>query len=423
MPAPKTLLFLAVIFRLNENQRIETKWASCPQSKMSKTGLRSKKMRRLLFLAPIALSALLTACGEEKTAPSKAPATVTVMQVVTQETPAYSEFTAQTQSSQLVEIRTRVSGFLDKRTYKEGGLVKQGQTLFQIDRKPFEAQLAAARGELSAQQARHAVAQATLARVKPLADQNALSKKDLDDSIGNERTAAAAVEVARANVMTAELNLGYTTIKSPIDGLASFAKMQDGSYLNANGEDSQLTTVAALNPMRIIFSVSENQFLQYQDKVAKGIIKAPENDNYEVEIQLADGVVLPEKGKITFSDTSYAQGTGTMMLRAEVSNTTGRLLPGQFVRARLLGSTYPKGILLPQRAVLQNGDKYFVWLVDKDSKAQMRPIEVGNWMKDQWLNLSGLDGFMRLAPGVPVKVGTPPATTVKPEAAPPAASK
>jgi membrane fusion protein (multidrug efflux system) len=310
-------------------------------------------------------------------------------------------------------------------------LVKQGQTLFQIDRKPFEAQLAAARGELSAQQARHAVAQATLARVKPLADQNALSKKDLDDSIGNERTAAAAVEVARANVMTAELNLGYTTIKSPIDGLASFAKMQDGSYLNANGEDSQLTTVAALNPMRIIFSVSENQFLQYQDKVAKGIIKAPENDNYEVEIQLADGVVLPEKGKITFSDTSYAQGTGTMMLRAEVSNTTGRLLPGQFVRARLLGSTYPKGILLPQRAVLQNGDKYFVWLVDKDSKAQMRPIEVGNWMKDQWLILSGLDGgetvitdgFMRLAPGAPVKVGTPPATTVKPEAAPPAASK
>jgi membrane fusion protein (multidrug efflux system) len=388
-------------------------------------------MRRLVLLAPLALTALVTACGEEKSAPAKAPTAVTVMKVVTQETPSYSEFTAQTQSSQLVEIRTRVSGFLDKRTYKEGGLVKQGQTLFQIDRKPFEAQLAAARGELSAQQARHAVAQATLTRVKPLAEQNALSKKDLDDSIGNERTAAAAVEVARANVMTAELNLGYTTIKSPIDGLASFAKMQDGSYLNANGEDSQLTTVAALNPMRVVFSVSENQFLQYQDKVAKGIIKAPENDNYEVEVQLADGAILPEKGKLTFSDTSYAQGTGTMMLRAEISNTTGRLLPGQFVRARLLGSTYPKGILLPQRAVLQNGDKYFVWLVDKESKAQMRPIEVGNWMKDQWLILSGLDGgetvitdgFMRLAPGAPVKVGTPPTTEAKPEAAQPAASK
>lgn len=397
-------------------------------------------MRRRLFLAPLALTSLLAtllaACGEEKSAPAKAPANVTVMQVVTQETPAYSEFTAQTESSQLVQIRTRVSGFLDKRTYKEGGLVKQGQTLFQIDRKPFEAQLAAARGEFSAQQARHAVAQATLARVKPLAEQNALSKKDLDDAIGNERTAAAAVEVARANVMTAELNLGYTTIKSPIDGLASFAKMQDGSYLNANGEDSQLTTVAALNPMRIVFSVSENQFLQYQDKVAKGIIKAPENENYEVEVQLADGVTLPEKGKLTFSDTSYAQGTGTMMLRAEISNADRRLLPGQFVRARLLGSIYPKGILLPQRAVLQNGDKYFVWLVDKESKAQMRTVEVGNWIQDQWLILSGLDGgetlitdgFMRLAPGLPVKASretqnaAPPAATPA-SAAPPAASK
>lgn len=393
-------------------------------------------MRSFIRLVPFALATLLAACGEEKSAPAKAPANVTVMQVVTQETPAYSEFTAQTESSQLVQIRTRVSGFLDKRTYKEGGLVKQGQTLFQIDRKPFEAQLAAARGEFSAQQARHAVAQATLARVKPLAEQNALSKKDLDDAIGNERTAAAAVEVARANVMTAELNLGYTTIKSPIDGLASFAKMQDGSYLNANGEDSQLTTVAALNPMRIVFSVSENQFLQYQDKVAKGIIKAPENENYEVEVQLADGVTLPEKGKLTFSDTSYAQGTGTMMLRAEISNADRRLLPGQFVRARLLGSIYPKGILLPQRAVLQNGDKYFVWLVDKESKAQMRPIEVGNWIQDQWLILSGLDGgetlitdgFMRLAPGLPVKASgetqnaAPPASAPA-STAPPAASK
>lgn len=385
-------------------------------------------MRRLLPFAPslvsLAFATLISACGEEKSAPAKTAAEVTVIQVVTQETPSFVEFTAQTESSQLVEIRTRVSGFLDKRTYKEGGMVRQGQTLFQIDRKPFEAQLAAARGEFSAQQARHTVAQATLVRVKPLAEQNALSKKDLDDAVGNERAAAAAVEVARANVMTAELNLGYTTIKSPINGLASFAKMQDGSYLNANGDGSQLTTVAALNPMRIVFSVSENQFLQYQDKVAKGIIKGPENDNFEIEVQLADGTILPEKGKLTFTDTSYAQGTGTMMLRAEINNTTGRLLPGQFVRARLLGATYPKGILLPQRAVLQNGQKYFVWLVDKAGKAQMRPIEVGNWLKDQWLILGGLeggesvitDGFMRLAPGVPVKIGAPQPAATEPQA-------
>ena len=331
-------------------------------------------MRSTVLLVPIFMTTLLVACGEEKAPPVKAPAEVTVMQVVPQETPMTVEFTAQTESSQLVEIRTRVSGFLDKRAYKEGAMVRQGQTLFQIDRKPFEAQLAAARGELAAQQARHSVAQATLTRVKPLAEQNALSKKDLDDTTGNERAAAAAVEVARANVMTAELNLGYTTIKSPIDGLASFAKIQDGSYLNANSQDALLTTVAALDPMRVIFSVSENEYLKYRDRILSGAVRAPASENYVVELQLADGSIHAEKGRMTFTDTSYSQGTGTMLLRAEVPNPKGTLLPGQFIRARLTGAVYPKGILLPQKAVLQNGQKYFVWVVDKESKAQMQPI-------------------------------------------------
>lgn len=364
-----------------------------------------------LFVA-LTLVSFLAACGEEKSAPVRAPSEVTTIKVVTQETPVTYEYTAQTESSQLVEIRTRVSGFLDKRLYKEGAMVRSGQTLFQIDRKPFEAQLAAAKGELSAQQARHAVAQATLARVKPLVEQNALSKKDLDDSVGNERSALAAVEVARANVMTAELNLGYTTIKSPLNGLASSAKIQDGSYLNANSQDALLTTVAALDPMRVVFSVSENALLKYREGIAKGLLKAPSNDDYVIEVLLADGSVYPERGRLTFADTSYSQGTGTILLRAEVANPKGALMPGQFVRARLIGASYPKGILVPQKAVQQSGQGYFVWIIDQDSKAQTRPIEVGNWMADKWLVLGGLhegdtlivDGFMRLAPGAPVKI-------------------
>ena len=363
-------------------------------------------------LATLVIAVLLTACGEEKTTTAKGPSEVTAIQVIAQETPVTYEYTAQTESSQLVEIRTRVSGFLDKRMYKEGSQVRSGQTLFQIDRKPFEAQLAAAKGELSAQQARHSVAQATLARVKPLVEQNALSKKDLDDSVGNVRSALAAVEVARANVMTAELNLGYTTIKSPLNGLASFAKIQDGSYLNANSQDALLTTVAALDPMRVVFSVSENALLKYRENIAKGLLKAPANENYVIEVVLADGSVYPEKGRLTFADTSYSQGTGTILLRAEVANPKGDLMPGQFVRARLLGAVYPKGILVPQKAVQQSGQGYFVWTIDKDNKAQTRPIEVGNWMEDKWLVLGGLhegdtlivDGFMRLAPGAPVKL-------------------
>ena len=388
-------------------------------------------MHYLKFIAPLAMAATLVACGEEKAPLAKGPAEVTVTQVIAQETPVSFEYTAQTESSQLVEIRTRVSGFLDKRTYKEGSLVRQGQTLFQIDRKPFEAQLAAARGQLSAQLAALSVAEATLTRVKPLVEQNALSKKDLDESVGNERSSAAAVEVARANVLTAELNLGYTTIKSPIDGLASFAKVQDGSYLNANSQEALLTTVAALDPMRVNFSIAENELLKYRDKIAKGLLKVPANADYVVELQLADGSIHPAKGRITFADTSYSQGTGTMLIRAEVANPKGTLVPGQFMRARLLGASYPKGILLPQKAVLQAGQNYFVWLVDKENKARMQPIEVGPWMQDQWLVLSGLaggetlitDGFMRLAPGAPVKVLTPAAKPADAPAAPPVTSK
>jgi len=388
-------------------------------------------MHQLRYLAPLAVVAILAACGEDKVAPVIGPSEVSVMRVEPRETPVSFEYTAQTESSQLVEIRTRVSGFLDKRTYKEGSLVNAGQTLFQVDRKPFEAQLAAARGELSAQRARLAVAQATLARVKPLVEQNALSKKDLDDANGSERTAAAAVEVARANVMSAELNLGYTTIKSPIRGLASFAKVQEGSYLNANSQEALLTTVAALDPMRVNFSVSENEILKYREMIAKGILKTPALNKYVVEVELADGSTFPHKGQITFADTSFSQGTGTMLVRAEVANPQGVLMPGQFVRARLIGAIYPKGILVPQKAVQQGGQGYFVWVVDPQHKAQPRPVEVGSWIGDEWLVLGGLsagdsvivDGVMRLAPSAPVKVITQPSAPVGEPAAAPATAK
>ncbi len=373
-------------------------------------------MRHPRFLAPFAVVAILAACGEDKVAPAIGPSEVTVIRVEPRETPVTFEYTAQTESSQLVEIRTRVSGFLDRRSYKEGSQVSAGQTLFHIDRKPFEAQLAAARGELAAQQARLAVAQATLARVKPLVEQNALSKKDLDDATGSERTAAAAVEVARANVMSAELDLGYTTIRSPIKGLASFAKMQEGSYLNANSQDALLTTVAALDPMRVNFSVSENEILKYRELIDKGVLRTPVHGKYAVEVELADGSTYAHTGQITFADTSFSQGTGTMLLRAEVANPQGLLMPGQFVRARLIGASYPKGILVPQKAVQQGGQGYFVWVVDPQNKAQPRPIEVGSWIGEQWLVLGGLDagdavvvdGVMRLAPGAPVTVTSKP---------------
>ncbi|WP_125477914.1 efflux RND transporter periplasmic adaptor subunit, partial [Caballeronia terrestris] len=211
--------------------------------------------------------ALLAACDKKPAPAPRAAIEVTVMTVTQRDTPVEYEFTAQTQSSREVEIRARVDGFLEKRVYTEGALVKAGQTLFLMDTKPFEATLQSARGELSQQMARLSVAKANLARVVPLVAQNALSQKDLDDATGSDKEAEAAVIAARGQVRTAELNLSYTTIKSPLTGLSSFARQQDGSYVTATST-GLLTYVYQLDPMWVNFSISENEILSYRDQEA-----------------------------------------------------------------------------------------------------------------------------------------------------------
>ncbi|WP_353506603.1 efflux RND transporter periplasmic adaptor subunit [Variovorax flavidus] len=359
--------------------------------------------------------ALLVACSKEAEKPAPQASEVSVQTVKLQTVPATFEFVGQTESSQQVEIRARVSGFLEKRVYTEGAFVQPGQVLFLMDAKPFEASLKAARAELAQQQARLNTARANLARVKPLVADNALAAKDLDDATGQEQAAAAAVEAAGAKVTDAMLNLGYVTITAPVAGQSSFAKVQDGAYVSA--ANSLLTYVAKLDPMRVNFSLSENESLRVQDEIAKGkLIKAP-RDDYAVEIVLADGTSFPAQGRITFADASYSQDTGTFLLRAEVPNPKGDLKPGQFVRVKVHGFTRPNSIVVPQRAVQQSARGEFVWTVDGEGKVNQRPIQVGDWMGDQWLVTGGLkdgervvvDGFMRLAPGAVVRAKDVPA--------------
>ncbi|MFJ5382753.1 efflux RND transporter periplasmic adaptor subunit, partial [Cupriavidus sp. CER94] len=302
-----------------------------------------------------------------------------------------------------------VSGFLEQRLYTEGAMVKAGQVMFRMDQKPFQAALDAAQAELAQQQARLTTARSNLARVKPLAAKNALSQKDLDEATGQEQAAAAAVEAARANVTNAKLNLGYTTITSPVNGLSSYAKKQVGSYIDAT--NSLLTYVAKLDPIWINFSLSENEVLQYQSQTASGTIRMPERGAMEVEIVLADGTTYPQRGRIAFADASFNSETGTYLIRAEMPNNKGMLRPGQFVRVRLIGAVRTKAITVPQEAVVQGQRGQSVWLVGKENKAESRVIDVGEWSQGNWVVRSGLregdtvivDGAIRLAPGAPVK--------------------
>ncbi|MEM5401035.1 efflux RND transporter periplasmic adaptor subunit [Paraburkholderia unamae] len=377
----------------------------------------ARRDRRPLIFVVIALT-LFAGCKKASGPPALGAPEVTVMTVTAQDTPVQLEFTAQTQSSREVEIRARVDGFLDRRTYSEGDKVKAGQTMFLMDPKPFQAALQTARGELAQQQARLTVAQQNLARVKPLAAQQALSQKDLDDAIGNEKQAQAAVISAQGQVETAELNLGYTTIKSPLDGLASYARQQDGSYLIANSS-GLLTFVYQLDPIWVNFSISENEMLHFQDEISAGKLIFPPNSEFVVVVLLADGTEFPQHGTISFANPAFSTDTGTFLVRASLANPKGTLRPGQFVRARVTGATRPNAILVPQRAVLQGAKSHFVWVVDNESKAKQRVVEVGDWSGDNWFINDGLkagerivvDGAIRVVPDVPLKIaGTLPST-------------
>jgi len=359
-----------------------------------------------------ACALVLAGCDRDKTAaPAQPPAVpAAVITVTAADVPYVGEFVGETESSQEVEIRARVEGFLETIAYREGAIVNKGDVLFQMDRKPFEAALAAAKAELQAQQARLSTAAANLNRVGPLAAEDALSQKDLDDAKGSKDAAVAAVEGARSRVQQAEINLSYTTILSPVTGVTSFARKQPGSFI-APGPDSLLTYVSALDPMRVNFSVSENEQLKFNKMIAEGKLRAADERKYTVKIVLADGTVVPAPGHITFGDASFSKETGTFLVRAELPNKDGLLRPGQFVRVLMGGPSWIDAIQVPQRAVMQGPQGNFVWVVDAESKAQFRPVTVGPLTGDLWLIAEGLqdgerivvDGGLKLAPGVPVQ--------------------
>jgi membrane fusion protein (multidrug efflux system) len=371
---------------------------------------------RFASAAAIALLAL-AACRKPPAEAQKPPVDVTVVTAAARSTPVDFEFTAQTQSSREVEIRARVDGFLEKRMYTEGTLVDTNQVMFLMDKRPFEAALQTAKGALSQQQARLFVTQQNLGRVKPLAAMNALSKKDLDDAVGNEKQAEAAVISAKGEVQTAELNLSYTTIRSPLKGLSSFARVQEGSYVTPT-QSGLLTYVYQLDPMWVNFSISENELLTYREQIQKGQLRFPPENKFDVTIIQADGSVYPQTGRIDFTNPAFSTETGTFLVRAVFTNPKGILRPGQFVKARVSGAVRPNAILLPQRAVLQGAKSHFVWVLDEQSKPRQRVVEVGEWHGDDWFVTSGLragervivDGAIRVAGDSQVRVVGAPAS-------------
>src|SRR5688500_4531984 len=374
---------------------------------------------RFKQLLPMCVAVVHAACsptnGSEKGGKGHGPmgggmpaAEVTVVTAEAQPLPVSWEYVGQTVGSREVEVRARVTGILVSRNFKEGDRVKQGQSLFTIDPKPFEAALARAAADVAAAEARYEQAKRNAARLKPLYAEKAVSQKDHDDALSAEAIGAADVHAAKARLTEAKLNLAYTKVEAPLSGITTRALPSEGTLVS--GPNVLLTSVVQVDPMWVNFGIADNQQARIQKDAQSGSLKLPRA--FEVELRLPDGSIYPHKGKLDFADVRVSTQTGTREARAEVPNPEGALRPGQFVRVVLKGASIPHAGTVPQRAVLEGPQGKFVYVVDEKSTAQARPVEAGKWSGDQWVISSGLeggervivDGVMKIGPGAPVKV-------------------
>lgn len=377
----------------------------------------SHRICLLFFLCiPSWFATTLAGCSNDQKPAGEPPVVEVVAITIQPRTLSLSvPFVAQIQSSHQVDVVARVSGFLEKICYYEGRQVKEGQILFQIDKKPFLAAVNAVKAEVEIRESQLWTAKASYDRIKPLADQNAASKSDLDNAIGAVKSAEAGLQQAKANLEKANLDLGYTTITSPVSGVAGQSKIREGGYISAGSEAATLTYVAKLDPAWVDFSMSQNEQADGIKEEESGRLVPPKGGRYTIAVELADGSRYPHIGVINFSEPSFNKETGTFLVRAEIPNPNGDLRPGMFVKVYLTGATLPNVLAVPQKAVQQTDNGHVVYLVNAKGLFEVRPVTVGDWVGQDWIIKQGLkageqvivDGFMNLTPGMPVKVVSP----------------
>ncbi len=319
--------------------------------------------------------------------------------------PISAESVAQTEGAKEVEIRPRVGGILLKKLFEEGAPVKAGQAMFLIDPVPFQIALSNAKAQLAQQEARVVQTQREAARLDSLLATQSISKRESDNAGSDNTLARAGLAQAEAGVREAQLNLSYTTVTSPLSGIAGRFEFSEGALVNAN--TSLLTKVSQISPIWARFSLSDSELAALGGHLSPANVK-------EVTLVLPDGKEYAKKGKLNFAASGIDPQLGTQQLRATFDNADKRLLPGQFVRVRVSTGTRDGVFLLPQTAVLTNDQGKFVFVAEKDKEgkfmAAVRPIVEGGWQGDSWVVLSGLkageqviaDNLIKVRPGAAV---------------------
>lgn len=354
------------------------------------------------YAAALGMAALLAACGkggEAADSPQMPAMPVTVIEAKAERVPITIESVGQIEGSKDVEVRARVSGILTRQSYQEGDHVKAGATLFSIDRAPFEIALAQARAALAQDQADLEQAEREAARLQPLVDEKAISRKEYDDATTTLQAAQAAVAASAASVRDAELNLSYTDVAAPISGVTGRAQHSLGTLVTAGGDSSLLTTMSIIDPIWVRFSFSAEEALKLRKLGGKTA----------VQLILADGSVYDAAGRLNFTASTVDTLTGMVQMRAEFPNPARLLLPGEFVRVRVaIGER--EAYLVPQAALAQTEQGKLLFTVSPENTVAPRPVETDGWSNHDWVVTKGLapgdkvivDNLMKLRPGAAV---------------------
>ncbi|WP_102959418.1 efflux RND transporter periplasmic adaptor subunit [Mangrovicella endophytica] len=373
-----------------------------------------------LLMPAIALFLAVPAAAQMQAPP---PPAVTVEEIKPQTVPITLDYAGRVESSREVEVRARVGGILLERSFDEGARVKQGDVLFTIDQKPYQAEVALAEAQLLQAKAQLSQAQRQQQRAAELAKRGATSTANLDDARSATELAEAAVAAGQARLDTANLSLTYATVQAPASGVTSLEQVPEGSLLN-NGD--LLTKITQLDPIYVNFAAADTEATMIRQLLETG---GNALDQLSVEVLFGDGSTYNQKGRIDFTSSSIDANTGTILSRAVLPNPDQRLLPGQFVRVRINGITLPNTVVIPAEALMQSAQGQFVYTVDEKNLAQVAPVKVGRDMQNRLIVESGLKGGDRIItrgvikarPNAPVTIDNGTATASSGAPADPAA--
>lgn len=376
------------------------------------------------------LALALAGCGEaEQPGPAPGKPKVGVVTLKTEPVALTTELPGRTAPVRVAQVRPQVNGLIEKRLFTEGSEVKAGEQLYQIDPAIYDAEVSNARAALARAQAQAKSAAALAQRYRPLVESRAVSRQTYDDAIAARDQGLADVQSAQAALKTAQINLNYTKVSSPVSGLIGRSAVTEGALVTANQADP-LAVVQQVDPIYVDVSQSSVQLLRLQEDLAAGRLKkAPGQEGASVSLTLEDGSTYSEQGVLKFSEVTVDPGTGSVVLRAEFANPDRRLLPGMFVRAKLASGVAENGLLVPQRGVTRNQRGLPTALVvNAEGKVELRSIKTDRTIGDKWLVTEGLqqndrvivEGLQSARPGVEVEVMDPAAAAAanKPQGQP-----